>query len=112
MNTSMGILGRKIGMTQIHDESGACIPVTAVDAGPCRVVQVKTLESDGYSAIQIGFDEKPGRNVPDALMKKAQGVRGKYDLTHGRTTAPPTVPIIRRMSIGPKSRPDWRIRNE
>jgi len=88
MNKNMGILGRKIGMTQIHDENGACLPVTAIDAGPCRVIQVKTPETDGYSAIQLGFDEKPGRNVPDAVMKKAQGVRGKYDAAHGRTTAP------------------------
>ena len=73
MNTNMGILGRKIGMTQIHDENGMCLPVTAIDAGPCRVIQVKTPENDGYSAIQIGFDEKPARATPDALVKKAQG---------------------------------------
>jgi len=88
MNTNMGLLGRKIGMTQIHDEEGKCIPVTAIDAGPCRVVQVKTPATDGYSAIQLGFDEKPARNVPDAIVKKAQGTRGKYDAAHGRTTAP------------------------
>jgi len=88
MNTNMGILGRKIGMTQIHDENGLCLPVTAIDAGPCRVIQVKTPENDGYSAIQIGFDEKPARAAPDALVKKAQGTRGRYDLVHGRTTAP------------------------
>jgi len=71
MNTNMGILGRKIGMTQVYDESGNSVPVTAIDAGPCRVIQVKSPESDGYSAIQLGMDEKPPRNVPDEIVKKA-----------------------------------------
>ncbi len=52
-----GILGRKIGMTQIFDEDGRAIPVTVVEAGPCKVVQVKTNETDGYEAVQLGFDE-------------------------------------------------------
>ncbi len=52
-----GILGRKIGMTQIFDEDGRAIPVTVVEAGPCKVVQVKTEETDGYEAVQLGFDE-------------------------------------------------------
>ncbi len=52
-----GILGRKLGMTQIFDEKGNVIPVTVVEAGPCQVVQVKTVENDGYEAVQIGFDE-------------------------------------------------------
>ena len=88
MNTNMGILGRKIGMTQIYNEAGQSVPVTAIDAGPCRVIQAKTTESDGYNAIQIGMDEKPARNVPDDLIKKAQGARGKYDMLHARTRAP------------------------
>lgn len=88
MNTNMGLLGRKIGMTQIHDAEGQCLPVTAIDTGPCRVIQVRTPETDGYSAVQLGFDEKPARNAPDAIVKKAQGARGKYDAVHGRTTAP------------------------
>ena len=52
-----GIIGKKIGMTQIFSENGAVIPVTVVQAGPCVVVQKKTVESDGYNAIQIGFEE-------------------------------------------------------
>ena len=56
-----GILGRKVGMTQIYDETGNCIPVTVVQAGPCRVLQVRTLERDGYEAIQLGFLDKPRR---------------------------------------------------
>ncbi|MHC4941206.1 MAG: 50S ribosomal protein L3 [Planctomycetota bacterium] len=88
MNTNMGILGRKIGMTQIYDESGKSVPVTAIDAGPCRVIQVKTPETDGYTAIQIGMDEKPARNVPDEVIKKAQGARGRYEAQHSRTRKP------------------------
>ena len=50
-----GILGRKIGMTQVFDEAGRAVPVTVVQAGPCRVAQVKTPETDGYTAIQLAF---------------------------------------------------------
>ncbi|SHE81427.1 LSU ribosomal protein L3P [Desulforamulus putei DSM 12395] len=53
-----GILGKKVGMTQIFNEAGVAIPVTVVEAGPCLVVQKKTPENDGYSAIQLGFGEK------------------------------------------------------
>lgn len=52
-----GILGRKVGMTQIFDQDGKVIPVTVVEAGPCWVVQVKTMERDGYEAVQLGFQE-------------------------------------------------------
>ena len=51
------IVGKKIGMTQIFDKEGKIVPVTVVEAGPCAVVQKKTVEKDGYSAIQVGFDE-------------------------------------------------------
>lgn len=57
-----GILGRKVGMSQIFDERGEVIPVTVIEAGPCFVTQVKTLERDGYAAVQLGFEEvKPKR---------------------------------------------------
>jgi large subunit ribosomal protein L3 len=56
-----GILGRKVGMTQIYDEAGKCIPVTILQAGPCHVLQVRTLERDGYEAVQMGFLDKPRR---------------------------------------------------
>ncbi len=57
-----GLIGKKIGMTQIFDENGAAIPVTIIEAGPCYVTQVRTPESNGYSAVQLGFDEvKPKR---------------------------------------------------
>lgn len=57
------IIGKKIGMTQIFDESGKVIPVTVVEAGPCVVVQKKTIENDGYAAVQIGFGEVKPKNV-------------------------------------------------
>jgi large subunit ribosomal protein L3 len=56
-----GILGRKVGMTQIYDEAGTCIPVTVVQAGPCHVLQVRQAERDGYEAVQLGFLDKPRR---------------------------------------------------
>ena len=51
------IIGRKVGMTQIFDENGTVIPVTVIEAGPCSVVQVKTVETDGYDAVQLGFGD-------------------------------------------------------
>lgn len=51
------LLGKKIGMTRVYDESGAAVPVTVVQAGPCAVTQVKTCKSDGYDAVQLGFEE-------------------------------------------------------
>ena len=51
------IIGKKVGMTQIFDEKGSVIPVTVIEAGPCSVVQVKTIETDGYNAVQLGFGE-------------------------------------------------------
>jgi len=52
---SIGILGKKLGMSQFFDEQGLAIPVTLIEAGPCRVTQLKNSETDGYSAVQIGF---------------------------------------------------------
>ncbi len=54
----LGILGKKLGMTQIFHEDGSIVPVTVIQAGPCFVVQKKILEKEGYSAVQLGFDEK------------------------------------------------------
>ncbi len=57
-----GLIGKKIGMTQIFDENGAAVPVTLIEAGPCYVTQVRTPDQDGYSAVQLGFVEvKPKR---------------------------------------------------
>ncbi len=58
-----GIIGKKVGMTQIFDQQGKVIPVTVIQAGPCAVVQKKTLENDGYDAIQLGFDDLKASRV-------------------------------------------------
>lgn len=58
---SPGILGRKVGMTQVYLEDGTVVPVTVIEAGPCRVLQKRTLERDGYEAVQLGYGDKPRR---------------------------------------------------
>ena len=58
-----GIIGRKIGMTQIFDEKGNVIPVTVIEAGPCVVAQVKTIETDGYNAVQLGFGDVKDKHI-------------------------------------------------
>lgn len=63
-----GIIGKKVGMTQLFDESGKVIPVTVIEAGPCTVVQKKTVESDGYQAVQLGFGEVSPRRSTRQLQ--------------------------------------------
>ena len=58
---SPSILGRKVGMTQIYMEDGRAMPVTVIQAGPCRVLQIRSQERDGYQAVQLGFEDKPRR---------------------------------------------------
>jgi len=63
-----GLIGKKIGMTQIFDDNGKAIPVTVIVAGPCTVTQVKTLDRDGYDALQLGIEElKKGKKIPKPL---------------------------------------------
>jgi len=57
------ILGKKLGMTQVYDAQNVLVPVTVVEAGPCAVVQVKTVQTDGYNAVQIGFSQKKEKNT-------------------------------------------------
>jgi large subunit ribosomal protein L3 len=63
-----GILGKKVGMTQVFDEKGEVVPVTVIEAGPCFVTQKKTLERDGYKAIQIGFEETRPKRLTEGQM--------------------------------------------
>jgi len=75
------LLGKKIGMTQVYDEAGHLLPVTVIQAGPCVVLQVKTAASDGYNAIQLGFEDvKPSRrNKPElGHAQKAGGVPKRF----------------------------------
>jgi large subunit ribosomal protein L3 len=74
MATTKGILGRKIGMTQVFDEAGHAVPVTVVEAGPCHVAQVKRPETDGYSAIQLAFGVAKRVNKPLAGHLQKAGV--------------------------------------
>ena len=76
-----GIIGKKIGMTQIFDEAGNVIPVTVVEAGPCTVTQIKTVENDGYQAVQVGFgDVKVSR-----VNKPMKGHFDKADVAPKKT---------------------------
>lgn len=58
---TVGLLGRKVGVTQVFDPAGTAIPVTVIEAGPCRVLQLKTIDRDGYEAVQLGYLDKPRR---------------------------------------------------
>jgi large subunit ribosomal protein L3 len=80
-----GIIGKKVGMTQLFDESGTVVPVTVIEAGPCYVTQVKTVDTDGYNAIQLGFEEVAER-------KLTKGQKG-----HLQKAGTPTVRRLREM---------------
>lgn len=81
---SPGILGKKVGMTQIYLEDGTAVPVTVLQAGPCHVLQVRTADRDGYEAIQLGFEDKPRRLAAKSerghvarIQSKAQSKRSQ-----------------------------------
>ena len=80
------IIGKKIGMTQIFDEKGLVIPVTAIEAGPCVVAQVKTIETDGYNAVQLGYGEIKDKHInkPEAGHFKKAGIQNKKHLREFR----------------------------
>ena len=67
-----GILGKKVGMTQVFSERGEAIPVTVIEAGPCFVAQVKTVEQDGYTAVQLGFEETKPTRLTQPQLKHLQ----------------------------------------
>lgn len=77
-----GLIGRKLGMTSIYDANGKAIPCTMIEAGPCVVTQVKTIEKDGYEAVQLGFGDRKEKNTPNALRGhfKAAGTDPKKKL--------------------------------
>ncbi len=90
------LLGKKIGMTQVYDSANCLIPVTVVEAGPCAVVQVKTTETDGYNAVQIGFSKQKAKNASKAEQQHAAKA-GLTDtprvLSEVRLTATPTLKV-------------------
>ena len=85
-----GILGRKLGMTQVWDDAGRIVPVTVIQAGPCRVVQVKTPDTDGYAAVQLSFGEVPARKLskPELGHLKAHGAEPARHLAELRVDDP------------------------
>ena len=84
------ILGKKVGMTQIFDEKGEVVPVSIIEVGPCYVTQKKTVDTDGYNAIQLGFDEVPERKVnkPKAGHLKKAGAPAVRFLREFRVADP------------------------
>ena len=78
---AIGLVGRKVGMTQVFDERGQAVPVTVIQAGPCPVVQRKTTDHDGYEAIQIGYEAQPKKN---RVNRPAQGRFDKAQVAYQR----------------------------
>ncbi len=83
-----GILGRKIGMTQIYSENGDLTPVTIIEAGPCSVLQLKTVEKDGYDAVQLGFLDKPRRLAIKSERGHVAAIGSKRSKLKGDSAAP------------------------
>lgn len=90
------ILGKKIGMTQIFDEIGLAIPVTVIQAGPCAVVQKKTVENDGYTALKIGFEEIPEKK----LNKPDKGIFAKIKVSSRRYLKEFRIDDVAKYEIG------------
>ena len=93
-----GIIGKKVGMTQLFDENGKVIPVTVIEAGPCTVVQKKTVESDGYQAVQLGFGEVSAKKV----NKAAAGHFKKANVAPKKTLREFRLEDVSAMNVGPK----------
>ena len=91
-----GIIGKKIGMTQIFDETGKVVPVTVIEAGPCVVVQKKTAENDGYEAVQLGFGDIRAKRV----NKPLQGHFKKADVAMKRTLKEFRLDDISALNVG------------
>lgn len=91
-----GIIGKKLGMTQLFDENGKVVPVTVIEAGPCTVVQKKTVESDGYQAVQLGFGEVSAKRV----NKPAKGHFAKADVAPKKTLREFRLVDISAMNVG------------
>jgi len=92
---SIGILGKKLGMTRVFRENGEAIPVSALEVGPCYIIQIKRAEKEGYNAIQLGFDLKKekGLNRPIAGHFKAAGRGGFRVLREFRVDDPETYEL-------------------
>ncbi len=91
-----GIIGRKVGMTQVFEESGKAIPVTVIEAGPCPVIQVKTQERDGYQAVQLGF----GARKENKFNSPERGHFAKADIPPTRVLREIRVESLDEVSVG------------
>ncbi len=96
------LIGKKVGMTQIFDEQGKVIPVTVIEAGPCTVVQVKTVESDGYNAIQLGYGEVKEHK----LTKPERGHYTKVKLTPKKHLREFRVDSLENVNVGDELKAD------
>ena len=103
-----GIIGRKLGMTQIFEASGVVVPVTVVEAGPCPVVQVRTAEKNGYQAVQLGFGQKKESRAPKAEQghAKAAGLEAapvvlrEFPLAEGETRSVGDQVTVEAFDVG------------
>ena len=97
-----GIIGKKIGMTQIFDEKGKVIPVTAIEVGPCTVMQIKTVEQDGYQAVQLGFGD-----VKESKLNKPElGKFAKAKLTPKKYLKEVRLDSIEGIKVGDELKAD------
>lgn len=95
---ALGILGRKVGMTQIYDEAGGVIPVTVIEAGPCDVLLVRTKERDGYEAVQLGFADRPRR----LANRSDRGQVAKLDSKRSKKRSSAGVELLAKAGCEPK----------
>jgi large subunit ribosomal protein L3 len=95
---AIGILGRKVGMTQLYDESGQVVPVTVIQAGPCDVLQIRTVERDGYDAVQLGFVDKPRR----LATRSTRGQVAKLDSKRSKRRSTGGVDVLPKAGCEPK----------
>jgi large subunit ribosomal protein L3 len=94
----VGILGRKVGMTQIYDEAGRVVPVTVVAAGPCDVLEIRTQDRDGYEAVQLGYLDKPRR----LASRSQRGQVAKLDSKRNKKRSAAGVEITAKAGCEPK----------
>jgi len=101
MPNTMGLLGKKIGMTRIYSEMGQAIPVTVIEAGPCVVLQKKTEAKEGYNAIQVGFGPKKEArlNKPEAGHCKTAGKGGFYHIREFKVSDPGTYELGQEIQL-------------
>lgn len=95
---AVGILGRKVGMTRIFDEAGKSVPVTILAAGPCDVLQIRTLDRDGYEAVQLGYLDKPRR----LATRAARGQVARLDSKRSKKRAAAGVEAAAKPGCEPK----------